>query len=105
MITNVIQMLHTTAAYQTAVMQLMINEANFATKQLDLKDSLPINISADTNKWEIDPPPEGVGGFLSSSNYSFGFSKGRLPSIGKQDCQKKIVQPGNQFWELSERPS
>ena len=37
MMTNVMAMLHTTAAYQAAALQLMVGEANFDAKHFDLK--------------------------------------------------------------------
>jgi len=105
MMTNILAMLHTTAAYQTAALQLMVGQANFAAKQLDLKEPLPIVIPADTNKWEVAPPPMGIGGYLSCSNYSFEFSNGQLRSIRKQDWLRKISPPVQNVLDLGEQPS
>ncbi len=105
MMTNILAMLHTTAAYQTAALQLMVGQANFAAKQLDLKEPLPIVIPADTNKWEVAPPPMGIGGYLSCSNYSFEFSNGQLRSIRKQDWLRKNSPPVQNVLDLGGRPS
>ena len=105
MMTNIIAMLHTTAAYQTAAMQLMVGQANLAVKQLDLKEPLPIVIPADTNKWEVAPPPMGIGGYLAGSNYSFEFSKGQLRTIRKKDWLRKISPPVQNVLDLGDRPS
>ncbi|HEY4415824.1 MAG TPA: hypothetical protein VGO57_09045 [Verrucomicrobiae bacterium] len=105
MITNIVAMLHTTAAYQAAALQLMVSQANFAAKQLQLNEPLPITVPADTNKWEVNPPPEGVGGAIFAANYSFEFSQGRLCSIQKLDWFKKISPPVENVLELASRPS
>ena len=98
-------MLHTTVAYQTAALQLMVGQANFVAKQLDLKEPLPIVIPADTNNWEVEPLPMGIGGYLSCSNYSFEFSKGQLRSIRKRDWLKKISPPVQNVLDLGDRSS
>ncbi len=95
--TNVIAFLHTTTAYQTAALQLMVGEANFAARQLDLKESLPIVVPADTNNWEVEPPPMGLGGDITTSNYFFEFHEGRLKTIRKNDWIKKDFPPGSGF--------
>jgi hypothetical protein len=104
-ITNVIQFLHTTAAYQTAALQVMVGEANFAAKQLDLKETVPLQAFVDTNQWTVMPPPMGVGGSVLSSNYVFIFSKGRLNSIHKMDWFKKLSPPITNLLELANQPS
>jgi hypothetical protein len=105
MTTNILQLLHTTAAYQSAVMQLLVNEANFTAKQLDLKETVPAVVAADTNRWEVDRPPEGIGGSISSSNYSFWFHEGRLRSVDKLSWLSKISPPAAGVLELANRPS
>ena len=79
--TNVITYLHTTFAYQSAAMQLMVGQANFDAQQLQLREPLPIVAPADTNKWNIAMPPDGVTGTLTTSNYIYRFTAGRLLSI------------------------
>jgi hypothetical protein len=78
MMTNVIAYLHTTFAYQSAAMQLMVGHANFEAQQLHLKESLPIVAPASTNNWNVAMPPDGLTGGFASSNYFFHFSAGRL---------------------------
>jgi hypothetical protein len=74
-ITNIIELLHTTASYQTAVFQLMVGEANLAATQLDLNDSRPLVINQNTNDWNVSPPPLGIGGSVLTSNYIFEFQR------------------------------
>ena len=105
MMTNVLEMLHTTAAYQTAVVQLMTGEASFAAQQLHLEGPPSISIPANTNEWEVETPPNGLSGYYSRKDYSYEFDKGRLRSIRKNDWLKKIDPPITNFWELSLRPS
>lgn len=105
MMTNIIEALHTTAAYQAAVVQLMTGEASFAAQHLHLKEPLSITIPTNMNGWEVETPPNGVGGYYSGKDYSFEFDKGRLRSIRKSDWLKKIDPPVTNFWELSLRPS
>ena len=103
--TNIIAFLHTTAAYQTAALQLMVGQANFAAQQLDLKEPLPIVISADTNKSEVMPPPMGIGGMILTSNYNFEFNKGYLVSVGKMKWLEKVSPPITNTLELANQPS
>jgi hypothetical protein len=105
MMTNVIAFLHTTTAYQTAALQLMVGEANFAAKQLDLKEPLPIVVPADTNNWEVESPPMGLGGDITASNYFFEFQRGQLKAIHKRDWLKKISPPVQDLLELANRSS
>ncbi len=103
--TNITAFLRTTTAYQTAALQLMVGEANFAAKQLDLKEPLPIIVPADTNKWEVMPPPMGIGGMILTSNYDFEFSGGYLTGISKKDWLKKVSPAVTNTLELANQPS
>ena len=103
--TNILQMLHTTAAYQSAVMQLMVNEANFAAKQLDLKETVPPVVATDSNRWSVEPVTEGIGGSVESENYTFWFHQGKLRSINKIKWFQKVSPPANSVLDLADRPS
>lgn len=105
MITNIIQLLHTTTAYQTAAFQLMVGEANFAAKQLDLKERLPITITQSSNEWNISPPPWGVGGSVLTSNYVYRFEKGRLTSIKQRDWEERISPATTNLLEWTRQTS
>jgi hypothetical protein len=105
MMTNIIAFLHTTTAYQTAALQLMVGQANFAAQQLDLREPLPIVIPADTNNWEVEPPPMGIGGMILTSNYNFEFSHGRLTGIEKKDWLKRVSPSVTNTLELAKQPS
>jgi hypothetical protein len=105
MTTNIIAFLHTTAAYQTAAVQLMVGEANFAAKQLDLHEPLPIVAPANTNQWNIAPPPMGVGGMILTSNYNFDFLKGRFLRISEKNWLAKISPPAKNLDCLTHRIS
>jgi hypothetical protein len=88
--TNLIAMMHTTAAYHAAAVQLMAGEANFVASQLGISERVP----PQTNEMRIcfvQPPPLGVGGTVSSSNYTFNFEKGRFVSFRKKDWLKRLV--------------
>jgi hypothetical protein len=98
MLTNtlqVLQMLHTTAAYQTAILQLMANEANSIAKQLGLNETVPPPAAMDTNRCYVEAPPDGVGGSVSSANYDFDFHNGRLRSIRKVKWLQKSSAHGD----------
>jgi hypothetical protein len=81
MMTNVIAYLHTTFAYQSAVMQLIVGQANFDAQTLHLRETLPITVPANTNTWRVAMPPDGVTARLMTSNYVYQFDAGRLVSI------------------------
>src|ERR1035438_2763762 len=84
MLTNVIAYLHTTLAYQSAAMQLMVGQANFDARQLHLPETLPMTVPADTNTRTVARPPDGVTGGFATSNYLYRFNAGRLVSIQKK---------------------
>jgi hypothetical protein len=84
MMTNIIAQLHTTLAYQSAVVQLMVGQANFDAQQLHLQEPLPIAIPANANNWRVAMPPDGVTGWLTTSNYIYRFNAGRLILIQKR---------------------
>ena len=84
MMTNVIAYLHTTFAYQSAAVQLMAGQANFAAAQLHLQEPLPIVVPANTNNWRVAMPPEGVTGVFITSNYVYSFNLGRLVAIQRK---------------------
>ena len=75
--TNIIELLHTSAAYQAAAVQLMIGHANFVSKQLDLPDVIP-TATNQLKFCDANSPALGVNGDLGSSNYTFNFEQGRL---------------------------
>lgn len=78
--TNLLAILHTTAACQTAVLQLMIGEANFAARQLGLSERVPV-VTNELVSFHVSPPPFGVTGTVSSTNYGFSFRHGRLTKM------------------------
>src|ERR1035438_3507835 len=92
MMTNVIAYLHTTFAYQSAAMQLMVGQANFQAQQLHLAEPLPIVAPASTNEWNVAMPPEGVSGGFATSNYIYQFREGKLVSIQKK-TQRRGAAP------------
>ena len=104
MITNIIQFLHTTAAYQAAVANLLVGEANFAANQLNLQDWTPIE-GTNGAIVEVMPPPLGVGGGIVTSNHFLNFEKGRLRTVQKRDWLKKISPTATNLLFLVSRPS
>jgi len=82
--TNVIAYLHTTLAYQSAAVQLMVGQANFEAQQLHLAEPLPIVVPASTNDWDVAMPPYGVTGRFNTTNYVYQFQQGKLLSIVKR---------------------
>jgi hypothetical protein len=82
--TNVIAYLHTTLAYQSAVLHLMVGQANFDAQQLHLSEPLPMVAPASTNDWMVAMPPYGVTGRFSTPNYIYQFQAGKLVSILKR---------------------
>jgi hypothetical protein len=103
-VTNFIAFLHTTAAYQAAVVQLMIGEANFAAQQLGLPETVPTATNLLVIA-EVQPPARGVGGAVGTTNYTFSFDKGRLRLLRKRDWLKKISPPGTNLFDLTRQPS
>jgi len=103
--TNIISFLYTTTAYKTAAWRLMVGQASFAAKQLDLKEPLPIVMLADKNKREVMPPPMGIGGMILISNYNFEFDKGYLIGVGKIKWLEKNSPPITSILELTNEPS
>ena len=94
--------LHTTTAYQTAALQLMVGEANFTAKQLDLKEPLPIVIPADTNKWEVMPPPMGVGGMILTSNFDFEFGGGIFDRHQQKGLAEESFSASHKYARIGE---
>ena len=82
--TNVIAYLHTTLAYQSAALHLMVGQANFEAQQLHLGEPLPMVAPASTNDWIVAMPPDGVTGRFSTPNYIYQFQAGKLVSIIKR---------------------
>jgi len=102
--TNIIALLHTSAAYQAAAAQLMIGQANFVAKQLNLPDVIPTT----TNQLkfcDVNSPALGVNGDVGTSNYVFNFEQGQLNSIRKVDWLQKIRPPTRDLPSLAERPT
>jgi hypothetical protein len=91
MTTRIRQLLHTTPAYQNAVLRLMVEEANFLARQLDL------NETASAINGYVDSPTNGIGGKVSSENYSFEFRAGKLHSIRKPKWFEKASSASAQF--------
>ena len=86
--TNVLAFLHTTAAYQSAALQLMLGEANFAATQLALDDRVPSNTNG-LVEWRVSPPPMGLAGEVLTTNFAYSFERGRLTFIAKRDWLKR----------------
>ncbi|MDB6026979.1 MAG: hypothetical protein JWM68_3202 [Verrucomicrobiales bacterium] len=104
--TNLIPFLHITAKYYAAAMQLMVNEANVTAKQLELNETVTVPTVAVTNAmWSVDHPSLGMGGDVSSSNYTFSFHEGKLRSISKTDWITKVSPPAKTVVDLAGRPS
>jgi hypothetical protein len=82
--TNIIAFLHTTIAYQSAALNLMVGQANFDAQQLHLNEPLPIVAPASTNDWKVALPLYGVTGGFSTSNYVYQFKAGKLVWIQKR---------------------
>jgi hypothetical protein len=91
--TNIIAYLYTTAAYNSAALQLMVGHANLAAEKINLPGPLPIIVSATTNNYEILSPAHGLSGSFNWSNFYFVFTRGHLTSIGQHDWVHKISPP------------
>ena len=81
--TNILELLHTTAAYQAAVVHLMIGQANLTADELRLADWQPIHRTNELQVMVVDPPPRGVSGEIQTTNYNFTFKHGLLTWIGR----------------------
>ena len=93
--TNIIEMLHTTAAYQAAVLQLMVGEAESLVNKLALPEPLPIRVTlVESNRYSVLPPPLGVGGSVTGQRYSFTFESGNLGGLRKMDWYKQTFTNG-----------
>ncbi len=69
--------MHTTAAYQAAVAQLLIGEANFVGKQLELPGWKPIQATNEA-KIAVFEPYAGPGGSVVTEDFKLSFIYGRL---------------------------
>lgn len=69
--------MHTTAVYQAAVAQLLIGEANFVGKQLELPGWRALQTTNEA-KVTVFGPFYGVGGTVDSGDYKIAFIYGRL---------------------------
>jgi len=78
--TNMIEWLHTTVAYQAAVLRLLTNDANALAPRLGLLESPPLPVVS----YDIARPPAGTGGGFSTSNYVFLYNQGQLRWLQKQ---------------------
>ena len=103
-VTNLIALLHSTAAYQAAAIQLMVGEANFCAAQIGLPDALP-NSTSLLHVAEVAAPPMGVSGAVGTSNYIFGFNNGKLRSIRKLEWMKRIEPPVTNLFGLTSQQS
>jgi hypothetical protein len=97
MLTNVIAYLHTSFAYQSAAMQLMVGQANFDAQQLHLRETLPITVPANTNTWNVASPPDGIAGGFSTSNYIYRFAAGELATIQRKPHPRGTAADAEEF--------
>ena len=103
MITNIIQILHTTATYQAAVANLLVGEANFAAKQLNLQDWTPLE-GTNGAIVEVMSAPLGVSGSVVTSNYVIEVKRGHVSWVSirsDSELKKNEISPA----ELAKRPS
>ena len=96
-----LQFLHTTDAYQLAVLRLMVAEANFAAERLGLNESVSIEDAMRSDDRSVEPPVHGIGGCVCSPNYSFVFFQGKLRSISKL---RRFSSPLVDVMELAQEP-
>ncbi|HET7624593.1 MAG TPA: hypothetical protein VFM25_04950, partial [Verrucomicrobiae bacterium] len=97
--------LHTTPAYEAAVLNLLSNQTSLTVKKLKLAQPLPVPIV--TNYYSILSPPMGIGGMILTTNYAFEFQKGHLSSLGKRNwlpMTNGIPEP-RAYNEFFHRPS
>ena len=88
-------MLHTTAAYQAAVLQLMVGEAESTVKKLSLPEPLPIRVTiAESNRYSVLPPYFGVGGSVAGQRYRFFFGSGKLEELRQMDWYTQTFTNG-----------
>src|SRR5688500_4849046 len=100
MTTNIIDFLHTTAAYQTAIVQLLTTEVNKLADKLDLAGSRPLMVvEADAGL-----SPLGVAGSIVTTDYGFTFSEGRLATFQKPLWLAKATRSTN-IHELADKTS
>ena len=102
--TNLLAILHTTVAYQTAVVQLMMGEANFFARQAGLADIAPGTTNA-LVEFQVLPAPLGAGGSLLTTNHLFTFNGGKLTGVLKVDWLKRVSPPATNLFALAQRPS
>ena len=102
--TNILAFLHTTAAYQSAVLQLLIGEANFTAKELGLNEPALTTTNQLVEQF-VSMPPLGISGDMVTSNYTYSFERGHLRSIRKVDWLKKSLRSPSNLLALAEQPS
>ncbi len=102
---NIIAYFYTTAAYNSAALQLMVGQANLAVEQMHLPEPVPIVVPADTKHYEVGSPIRGLDGWINTTNFRFEFMKGRLAHISQLNWLKKISPPVSSDSELTNRVS
>lgn len=94
--------MHTTAAYQAAVAQLLIGEANFVGRQLQLPGWNPIQATNEVSL-DVELPTGGVGGILTTSDYRFWYANAqlsRVERIKRLDGPKRNWPTDEEFLQL-----
>jgi hypothetical protein len=101
--TDILARLHTTPAYESAVLQRIIPEANRVITQLGLQMAA---ITADKLlHYHIASPIDGIGGSIFTVDYAFTFRNGHIQSVNQEDWCIKVTSPFADIRELAERPS
>lgn len=103
--TNLIAYLYTTAAYNSAALQLMVGQANLAVKQMHLPEPVPIVVQGDAKHYEVGSPVRGLGGWINTTNFRFEFIKGRLTHVSKLNWLESISPPVSDDSQLTNRVS
>jgi hypothetical protein len=96
MTTNIIDFLHTTAAYQTAIVQILTLEAGKLADKLNLAETRPPIIM----EAEAQLPPFGIAGIILTTNYTYVFSEGRLTEMEKRLWLGRVT-PSTNIHELA----
>ncbi|NBQ71292.1 MAG: hypothetical protein EBU46_21630, partial [Nitrosomonadaceae bacterium] len=84
-----VALMHTTAAYQAAVAQLLIGEANFVGKQLELSDWKPIQTTNEA-KVEVHKPIDGLTGTVETGGYYVHVYHGHLARFARRNDREGL---------------
>src|SRR5688572_13623418 len=101
---DIISQLHTTPAYEAAVYELLVGEANWVAEQLEFPSRIELK-TADRDGWTGGAGPHGLHGTVRSADYEFSFLQGAVRALRKIDWMARVRPPAGDWSDMAGRPS